>query len=238
VTPTVPHSPDHAGRARVDAAVQPRRTRPVGTRAMADRRPARRAATAAVVRRQRGVSASVRSSGMDAAPCYLDDHREDSPGGRSKRWSMRRPLSAAALRVRPLLIAPSLPVVCVCDRAAAPHYRQAAGCSCWQLASRRWPRRGVSGELTSALEPLDSVERRQGPRRRRLTAMAAVATPTHKPQPSPMTNPRTGCVIHAQISEKESDTGHTQIIGGEAPGPRLPVAPGGTNRTYRRQVAR
>jgi len=41
----------------------------------------------------------------------------------------------------------------------------------------------------------------------RLTAMAAVATPTHRPQPSPMTNPETGGVIHARIPEKVSDTG-------------------------------
>jgi hypothetical protein len=43
---------------------------------------------------------------------------------------------------------------------------------------------------------------------RRLTAVAAVATPTHRgPQPSPMTNPETGCVIDARIPEKVSDTG-------------------------------
>ena len=35
-----------------------------------------------------------------------------------------------------------------------------------------------------------------------LTAMTAAATPTHRPQPSPMTNPETGCVTDARISEK------------------------------------
>jgi hypothetical protein len=44
---------------------------------------------------------------------------------------------------------------------------------------------------------------------RGLTAMAAVATPTHRPQPSPMTNPETGCVIDARIPEKVSDTGQS-----------------------------
>ena len=48
---------------------------------------------------------------------------------------------------------------------------------------------------------------------RRLTAMAAVATP-HRPQPSPMTNPETGCVIDARIPEKVSDTGHFGLGGG------------------------
>jgi hypothetical protein len=48
---------------------------------------------------------------------------------------------------------------------------------------------------------------------RRLTAVAAVATPTHKgPQPSPMTNPETGCVIDARIPEKVSDTCQCQPV--------------------------
>jgi len=218
VTPTVPHSADHARRVRGGAAVRPRRTRPIGTRGVADRRPARGPATAAVVGRQRGVSASVRSSGMDAAPCYLDDHREDSPAGRRKRWSLGRLLSAAALRVRPLLIAPSLPVVCVCDRCAAAQYWQAAGCFGWQLASRRW--RAAAWCPANSPRPSNRLiwSSAAKSRRQRLTAMAAVATPTHRPQPSPMTNPRTGCVIHAQISEKESDTGQLTPI--EVTGPQ------------------
>ena len=44
--------------------------------------------------------------------------------------------------------------------------------------------------------------------RRRLRPMAAVATATYNPQQDPVTDPETGCVIHAQISEKDSDTGH------------------------------
>jgi hypothetical protein len=80
--------------------------------------------------------------------------------------------------------------------------------------------RVAAGELRRRWSALHSVVRRrwcagevgrgvvEGGPSRRLTAMAAAATPTYRPQPSPMINPETGCVIDARIPEKVSDTGH------------------------------
>jgi hypothetical protein len=46
---------------------------------------------------------------------------------------------------------------------------------------------------------------------RRLTPMAGVATPTYKPQSNAVTDPETGCVIDAQISDKDSDAPHFRV---------------------------
>ena len=85
--------------------------------------------------------------------------------------------------------------------------------------------RVAAGELRRRWSALHSVVRRrwcagdvgsgaaqEGPSRR-LTAMAAAATPTYRPQPSPMINPETGCVIDARIPEKVSDTGQKDALG-------------------------
>ncbi len=74
---------------------------------------------------------------------------------------------------------------------------------------RRGGRRFTALSAVAGVRVRSAAGLSRGPSRR-LTAMAAAATPTYRPQPSPMINPETGCVIDARIPEKVSDTGQTR----------------------------
>ena len=227
--PIVPHSAENGRPISLPASPQGRtgpHNAPVldaaGQIRAPSSRPASPAAAPAGAARRSGKTARSHTPNLPAAePQHPEPRAEQgvamtpSPAPVRSRSRSRRPAGAFQGHGWPALLSGRQAAGLVSERAMTPIAQPPAGARNATWACRPQPAavtvRAFSYVVNSAsARPVASTPTAPS---RRLTAVAAVATPTHKgPQPSPMTNPETGCVIDARIPEKVSDTGQFRPV--------------------------